>query len=133
MTFTRCLGPFPLPGQGCPARGMGYNQPSALYLIGKTDTLCPQAVRLLAPRVLPVHASAVLGTPGILSPSGTSLPERSGGMDTFGIIILPQPQLFVNPLITKPHWSLHKPLYKQIRPCDNPVDTERLTTPQRAV
>ena len=72
MTFTRCLGPFPLPGQGCPARGMGYNQPSALYLIRTTDTLCPQAVRLLAPWVLPVHASAVLGTPGIPSPSQRS-------------------------------------------------------------
>ena len=72
MTFTRCLGPFPLPSQGCPARGMGYNQPSALYLIGKTDTLCPQAVRLLAPWVLPVHTSAVLGTPGIPSPSQRS-------------------------------------------------------------
>lgn len=133
MTFTRCLGPFPLPGQGCPARGMGYNQPSALYLIRTTDALRPQAVRLLAPRVLPVHTSAVLWTPGILSPSGTSLPERSGDMDTFGIIILPQPQPFVNPLISDPHRSLHKPLYERIHPCNNPVDTQRPTAPQRAV
>lgn len=67
-------------------------------------------------------------------PSRNRCPRRSkGGRDAIVTCILPQPRQFVNPLISKPHRSPHKPLYERIHPYDNPVDEEKPTPPQRAV